>query len=541
MATFKQYLITEKFNRTEFERILSNPKFLIGMEFEYYDTNLIENTNGVDELVTAWEELYTDTVSAVDELEEAKEEAVAEGNKEIQDAIIELETVIGDLDPDEYEKKDYDKLVKGYRNNIDRLEQAKGEYSQFEEIKDLVPSIEYEHQFENEINIPEPAMNLLYYWGEYNINIEEEFNEMIRFAIFEYEDADELERIFQKNDLPIPQHGMESGFHNGDDFHENVQKYFNFEDFPFKNVKITTAENFKIWRIMEDGSLGLGGVEITSPVMTLKNGLNAMDMMFQFIRDNGDTVDAESELGGETGFHVNMSYKGFDLSKLDALKMILFMEEGFVSEEFPYRHASDYMSYILPELTGAARRTNLSKETIAFKRKLEGLKGKIIRAITPPTPNKGHGINLSGAKGKKGRVEFRYLGGEDYERKGANIRQQILRFAYMLELGMNPEFKKNEYIKKMSRFIEKSGKNKTFVNATKEFTAYDAVVKDLDGFIYRRDGDWVYKYKNGGIDKKGKELPDVKVQRIPLKRMVQMRTQNPQFFDGEFLKDGESL
>ena len=543
MATFKQYLITEKLNRTEFNQILSNPKFLIGMEFEYYDDNIQNSDGGESRLYSTYDELVADVERSVQSRADAEREAIREGDEIIQRKIVELEeekkeleAKLEDLDEDDEEYEEVDEDIVDHDDEIERLNGAKGDYANFESVNDLV-DIEHEHEYEQYIEMPYIDSALIDYWSNYSSDAEDIVKQAISSAIweegnFEYELTD--------NGIgPISQDMYDETY--GEGFEETVENSFDFESFPFKNYKITEEENFKIWRIMQDGSLGFGGIEITSPVMSLKDGLNAMDMMFDYIRDNGHTIGAEEDEGGETGFHVNLSYKNYDMSKLDIFKMILFMEEQYVSESFPYRHAAEYIDYVMPGITGAAKKTNLSKETIAFKRKLEGLRGKIFRAITPPTPGKSFGINASGAKGKKGRVEFRYLGGEDYHRKGAIIRQQILRFAYMLELGMNPEFKKNEYIKKMTRFIEKAGKNKTYINATKEYTAFDSVVTDRDGFIYRRDGDWVYQYKNGGFDKKGKELPDVKLQRIPLKRMNQMKKLKPDFYDGEFAKPNETI
>jgi len=243
---------------------------------------------------------------------------------------------------------------------------------------------------------------------------------------------------------------LRNGTYGNDNFEGLIANNFNHDDFPFTLEVNGSDENE--WNIVEDGSLPLsdGGVEITSPKLSLQAGLEAMEQVFDFIDDNGTT---QSRGVGETGFHVNLSYKNFNLDKLDVFKMMLFMEEGLILKHFEDRLDSGWADSMTEWITNAASGLQAKYYGLSASDYIK-LKKEIITALMPIN-QKSNGINHMNAFNEDGRIEFRYLGGENYHQKFGLIKTFILRFCYLLKLGMEPNYKKREYDTKLLRLIEK--------------------------------------------------------------------------------------
>ena len=231
-------------------------------------------------------------------------------------------------------------------------------------------------------------------------------------------------------------------------FDEAVKLYFNHEDFPFEIDATHNYSDDTEWNIVEDGSLTEtdGGAEIISPILSLQDGLRDTQLVFEYITQNGHT-------GSETGFHVNLSYKTFNMDNLDVFKMMLFMEEGAIEKFFPGRMDSGWAASVRTwMIEGAAGRRDRFTGLSASEYK--NLKQQIINQLMPRN-DKSTGINRVNAFGEDGRIEFRYLGGRNYNKKYERIQTFILRFCYLLKLGMEPNFKKREYDSKLLKLIEK--------------------------------------------------------------------------------------
>jgi hypothetical protein len=187
--------------------------------------------------------------------------------------------------------------------------------------------------------------------------------------------------------------------------------------------------------------LPTGGVEIISPIMDIKTALDYMKKMFEFIKKHGETTR-------DTGLHVNMSYKGKPLRELDTLKLMLFMDEGWVWRHFPERKDNRYAKSNFDEIkdniqSDAEKHPELEKITNnlvqKYKQKVKGPDEKFF------------GINTS----HDDRIEFRYLGSSNYHKKYNDIQTAIGKYAFYLKIGLDPKERQNEYVLKLERLFNK--------------------------------------------------------------------------------------
>ena len=348
--------------------------------------------------------------------------------------------------------------------------------------------------------IPEEIIDTIEYF--FKNETKEDIKKHIETSIFEaLTDQEETfstlmgyDEAFDENEYDANNEELLDSLQNGSygNFEDLVANQFNHGEFPFTLEVNGSDENE--WNIVEDASLSLseGGVEITSPKLSLQDGLNAMEQVFDFIDDNGTT---QSKGAGETGFHVNLSYKNFNLDNLDVFKMMLFMEEGLILKHFEDRLDSGWADSMTQWIQNAASGMKAKYYGLSASDYTK-LKKDIITALMPVN-QKANGINRMNAFNEDGRIEFRYLGGQNYHQKFGLIKTFILRFCYLLKLGMEPNFKKREYDTKLLRLIEKH---------SQEAPAYREKPLNKRGNLYLTDtktGDVYYALTTNkpGVDK----------------------------------------
>lgn len=514
--SFKDFnILLEKVSKAQHNEVLNDPNFLVGFEFEFYLNNVKPNTEVYDD----WLEFNSEIESSIEELEEAYLNATREGDEIIDETINDFNDELKKLevDKDEYDDEDYNELISDIEEKIERLEDAKGEYYRFEHVADIVDNsnFEYDNEWEHNISFPTPSDVFIEYISMFVINAHEWISEHLFYTIIEYKDPNRFEYYMSSRGIPIPE---EDGEYT-DSFEEVIEEYFPFNDFPYKNIAVTEIYDFKIWRLMEDGSLK-GGIELTSPIMVLKDAVNVLPTVLNFIKEHGHT---ETERG-EPGLHINISYKGANMKNLDPLKIILFTDEGYISRHFNDRRYADYVSFMYEKIVQNSKKLPNINTTKTIKELVT-----LVSPIMTPKRVKSSGINLQSAYGKTGRVEFRYLGGYDYEYKGDAILKNMLKFAFYLKIGLDKDFKNKEYVKKITKLYNKFSDMKPHISPTRELMINKSLI-DNNGNIYINVGDEVLVYKKGDYDKNGKPLPNIKVNTIPKIRFDKMVKMNPDIF-----------
>lgn len=285
----------------------------------------------------------------------------------------------------------------------------------------------------------------------------------------EYEEA--LERYAEdpdNNEMPnLPPGVEERGYDMGDDlpdvlevfpelkintkmlFDKLIREFIPLKKLPFKNYMISPDAHAKTgptqWAIKPDGSLGLAGVEIVTPVLPLKEFLSICPKVFEFISND----IKGSEVGEDCGFHLSISLKNIpDLSAaLDITKLSLFTDEGYIYNFFKTREYNTY-----------ARSAHTAVHQNMIKIHAPKLATQLVdepelkRAFSA---SHYMAINIEHLETANKYIEFRYVGGQDYHRKWDKIRSILAHYIHDLSLACDTTWKMKEYQKKLQRLINK--------------------------------------------------------------------------------------
>lgn len=192
------------------------------------------------------------------------------------------------------------------------------------------------------------------------------------------------------------------------------------------------------YKMEPDNSGGTGMIELVTGPTPFNEAKLILAKMLKWIKENGSTNDRCS-------IHVNLAFntgkigQELSMSRLDIGKFVLNFDEDKVYEEFPNRKDSVYaksIKFIVP-LNGM---TQFSPESILWKNYAF-------------VNEKYYGVNFT--KIPKGYIEFRYLGGENYESKYNSILRLMEHFILSLyETLLNPTYNKKD-IAELKRILEK--------------------------------------------------------------------------------------
>lgn len=269
-----------------------------------------------------------------------------------------------------------------------------------------------------------------------------------------------------KEPLPnLPEWAVEQGFELGEEvpppdelfpeltqvtyekmFKRLVKHFINLETLPFKNMIVSGNHNTKSttkWVIKPDGSLGLSGVEIVSPVLPLREFLQVTPKMFEWMNN------MNVEVGEDCGFHISMSLKNIhNLGEaLDITKLSLFLDEGYIYYFFATREFNTYARSAHDSIS----RTLINKNSPKLAEKL--IDTTSMKKKYPADHYMA--INIEHLMTKNEYIEFRYIGATNYHRKWDRIRTIIAHYVYDLSLACDPTWKKKEYEHKLARLLNK--------------------------------------------------------------------------------------
>ena len=166
---------------------------------------------------------------------------------------------------------------------------------------------------------------------------------------------------------------------------------------------VPTSEIFKL---EPDYSGGKKMCELVTGPMKYSDARNIMIKVFEWIQSNGYTNERCS-------IHINMSIDGnviptkYTIQNISIPKFILTFDENVIFSKFPKRKDSVYARSI---------KSIRPNRVLFYSPSLE----EFSRAtLTLPADEKYYGVNF--LKAEKGYLEYRYLGGADYEKKAKII------------------------------------------------------------------------------------------------------------------------
>ena len=207
----------------------------------------------------------------------------------------------------------------------------------------------------------------------------------------------------------------------------------------------------EVFKMEPDMSGGKGLIELVTGAMPYRDARLVIIKMLGWIRENGYTTDRAS-------IHLNMSFNPdyledkMMISKMNVLKFILEFDEKRVYKYFPKRENSTYaksIKWVMPKHEAFYYNENLiSSDNFTFAN------------------TKYYGINFE--KAQKNYLEFRYIGGKDYEKR----QEDILHLAEMFIMSVwkscfNPVFTPENKIE-MKRILQK---NAPLMEMLKDHTA----------------------------------------------------------------------
>ena len=208
----------------------------------------------------------------------------------------------------------------------------------------------------------------------------------------------------------------------------------------------------EVFKLEPDNSGGTGMIELVTGPMPFVESKLIIAKTLKWIRENGSTNERCS-------IHVNVAFDGKKLgvptnvSSLDIGKFVLNFDENKIYEAFPNRKDSVYaksIKFIIP-LSGM---TQPSPEKVSWKNYMF-------------VSEKYYGVNFS--KLPKNYIEFRYLGGKDYEKKYNTIMDLTEHFVVSLyETLMYPQYNDKD-LKQLDVILEK---HSGIVESYKDYQAF---------------------------------------------------------------------
>ena len=223
-------------------------------------------------------------------------------------------------------------------------------------------------------------------------------------------------------------------------------KKIRVEDKAHSDFQPTTDE----FKLEPDMSGGKGLVELVTGATPYRNARIIIIKVLKWIRENGYTTDRAS-------IHINLSFDPKFLedklmvSKMNVLKFILEFDEDQVYRFFPDRKDSTYaksIKWIMPrEESYYYDESHTSSNNFKF------------------ADTKYYGINFS--KKEKNYLEFRYIGGKDYENRQEDILYLTERFISQIWKSCNdPRFSQDNKLE-LKKILNK---NKPLIDMLKDYT-----------------------------------------------------------------------
>ena len=221
-----------------------------------------------------------------------------------------------------------------------------------------------------------------------------------------------------------------------------------------------------IFKLEPDYSGGKGMFELVTGPVALKEGKSIINKVLDWIDQYGYTTERCS-------IHANLS---FDFEKvetqttieaLDVLKFVLSFDEKPVYSAFPTREHSVYARTI----------ESIIPNKFFFYNSVPG-DFSVVSNVTLPE-EKYYGVNFT--KREKGYLEFRYMGGKDYEKKPKKVIDTVDHFALsFFNVINNPEYTKTERSKLKKIFKKHHNIVDAFVDFEKFRTAFQKIEVTVD-------------------------------------------------------------
>jgi hypothetical protein len=248
----------------------------------------------------------------------------------------------------------------------------------------------------------------------------------------------------------------------------DLQKYFDFSDFIERfqdsfnehiqdNLVVYTKQQqedfskldyiknvfegqINLRAVVSDSSVPDGGEVVSNPYPDLESGLAALKKALDIIRNDDNLITTN-----QTGLHIGIgTWNGDAYKKIDILKFFTLIDGGRMLADFE-REDSRYAQPMLAKMYDA-----LVNQDIKEYNKIQSSMSNniLIKAA------KFDFINFSKLR-SEGYIEVRAFGNEDYEERFTSIKFYVQKIIRALDIAQDPMAYRNQYMKKLSKFISK--------------------------------------------------------------------------------------
>jgi hypothetical protein len=238
-----------------------------------------------------------------------------------------------------------------------------------------------------------------------------------------------------------------------------------------------TPDN-KNFKIEPDLSGGANMVELITGPLEYFEAKYYLVKILKFIQMYGYTNEKSS-------IHFNISFndENKNLNDLNVLKLILMVDEEEIYSSYPSRKGNVYAKSI--------------KKIIPFKEyDYNSVPIDVVKNTLRLPDDKYYGINFLHINNSKEsqRLEFRYIGGKDYEKNIGEIVYFLDRFILDVHKSIDATFNDQD-IEELEKYLEEN------INNFKNFSKYDNFIVDFPTVTIQIDQQYSYDIVNAYYDK----------------------------------------
>lgn len=217
----------------------------------------------------------------------------------------------------------------------------------------------------------------------------------------------------------------------------------------------------KAFKIEPDYSGGPDMLELVTGPMSYVESRIVLIKMLEFIKKYGYTDNHSS-------IHINISFNDNEhqIQNINPLKLILDLNEEVIYDRFPNRRNNIYcqsVQWIIPFQDYPDPETGINQ---------------LLSGLILPEDTKYYGVNLS--KKNKGWLEWRYIGGKDYEFKSDSIIELLDYFILQTYKSFEP-LNDESHIKLFSYLDDN-------ISWYMNYQSYDSFLSNIDGIRLEYDG-----------------------------------------------------
>ena len=230
----------------------------------------------------------------------------------------------------------------------------------------------------------------------------------------------------------------------------------------FRQYHPNMKPNSKRFLMTPDLSGGSSMVEIITGPLPYFEAKFYLGKILKFIQEYGFTNEKAS-------IHFNISFDNKDLSDLNILKLILNMDEDEIYRSYPNRKNNVYSKSV--------------KRIIPLKDyDFNNIPIEVVKNNIRLPDDKYYGINFLHINKDKGeqRLEYRYIGGKDYEKGIGQLIYFLDKFILTVNSSINGVFTENEVVS-LEDHLEKNISNfKTFSNYENFLVQFPTITLQVD-------------------------------------------------------------